>query len=130
MRIIIRYFFRALRLVLTPIMLISEKLSTPAAIDRPAEDQKEVDRACQDLALYQFKACPFCIKVRKEMARLNLNIPIRDARDNSEHRQALEQEGGRIKVPCLRIHNEQGQDEWLYESDDIIAWLQQRFEAA
>ena len=74
MRVIIRYFFRTLRLVLTPFMLLSEKLSTPESVTRSAEEQARADEASKNLALYQFKACPFCIKVRKEIARLGLNI--------------------------------------------------------
>ena len=71
MRIIIRTFFRGLRLVLAPVVLIAEKLSTPkAAVERTPEQQAEVDRACESLALYQFRTCPFCVKVRKEIARL------------------------------------------------------------
>ena len=49
-----------------------------------------------------------------------------DAKNDAEHRQALEQQGGRIKVPCLRIE-ENGQSTWLYESKAIIAYLDQRF---
>lgn len=127
MKIIIRYFFRTLRLVLTPFMLLSEKLSTPKPAARSSEEQAEIDRACQELALYQFSACPFCIKVRKEIARLGLNIETRDAQHDGEHWAALEAGGGRIKVPCLLIKHDQGQPEWLYESDAIKAWLQNRF---
>jgi glutaredoxin len=127
MRILIRYFFRGVRLVLSPILLIAERLSTPQPIERSAEEQALIDEQCQQLALYQFRSCPFCIKVRKEMARLGLNIELRDARNDTEHRQALEAGGGRVKVPCLRITREDGPDEWLYESDDINAWLHRRF---
>lgn len=127
MRILIRYFFRGVRLVLSPILLASEKLSTPTAVARSPEKQAEVDDACARLALYQFQSCPFCIKVRKEIARLGLKIELRDARNDPEHRQALESGGGRIKVPCLRIASEDGQDEWLYESNAINAWLHRRF---
>lgn len=131
MRVLIRYFFRTLRLLLTPVMLLAEKLSTPkAAVNRSAEAQAEVDRQCRSLALYQFRACPFCIKVRKEMARLNLTIELRDAQLDPTHRQALEAGGGRIKVPCLRIEHADGSVDWLYESDAINAWLGERFGAA
>ncbi|MBS3803812.1 MAG: glutaredoxin [Oleiphilaceae bacterium] len=130
MRIVIRYFFRTLRLVLTPFMLISEKLSTPKAVERLPEEQARVDEASRDLALYQFSACPFCIKVRKEMARLGLNVETRDAQHNAAHRAELEAGGGRIKVPCLLIRQDNGEDEWLYESDQIRSWLQKRFEPA
>lgn len=128
MRIVIRYFFRTLRVILTPVMLISEKLSTPKAISRTPEDQARLDQACQQLALYQFRTCPFCIKVRKEIARLGMTVEIRDAQHDSGHRAALEAGGGRVKVPCLLIRHDDNQQEWLYESDAIKAWLQTRFE--
>lgn len=130
MRMIIRYFFRTLRLILTPFMLLSEKLTTPKAVSRSTDEQAQIERATAHLALYQFSACPFCIKVRKEMARLAVPIETRDAQHNSQHRADLEAGGGRIKVPCLRISHQDGEDEWLYESDAIRQWLQARFEPA
>ncbi|MDX1560115.1 MAG: glutaredoxin [Marinobacter sp.] len=130
MRVFIRYFFRTLRLVLTPFMLLSEKFSTPESVTRTDEEQSRADEASKNLALYQFKACPFCIKVRKEIARLGLNIETRDAQHDPEHRAALETGGGRIKVPCLKIQQEDGSERWLYESNQIKAWLQERFEPA
>ncbi|WP_299235338.1 glutaredoxin [uncultured Halomonas sp.] len=130
MRPLIRLFFRGLRLVLAPIVLISEKLTTPKAVSRSPEEQAEVDRACEDLALYQFRTCPFCVKVRKELARLALPIETRDAQFDQQHRRELAENGGRVKVPCLRIAHSDGEVEWLYESDDINAWLHQRFATA
>lgn len=127
MRILIRYFFRGVRLVLAPVMLVSEKLTTPKAVERTPEVQAQVDQACQNLALYQFRSCPFCIKVRKEIARLGLKIELRDTQLDQLHRQALEQGGGKVKVPCLRITHEDGREEWLYESSDINQLLHQRF---
>ncbi|GGW64084.1 MULTISPECIES: glutaredoxin family protein [Halomonadaceae] len=129
MRIIVRYFFRGLRVLLAPVMLVSEKLSTPRSVERSAEEQAEVDAACEALALYQFRSCPFCIKVRKEMARLGLKIELRDAQLDPDHKQALLEGGGKVKVPCLRIAHEDGREEWLYESDEINRWLHQRFGA-
>lgn len=130
MKFIIRYFFRSLRLILTPIMLLSEKLSTPKALSRTQEDQARADQATRNLALYQFSACPFCIRVRKEIARLGLSIETRDAQHDQQHRAALEAGGGRVKVPCLLIRQDDGTEQWLYESGDIQAWLQARFEPA
>ncbi|MEP3561963.1 MAG: glutaredoxin [Marinobacter sp.] len=127
MRMIIRAFFRLLRLILTPFMLLSEKLSTPKAIERLPERQAEVDKATESLALYEFRACPFCIKVRKEMARLGLEIERRDAQRDPEHREALLKGGGAIKVPCLLIRDERGEERWMYESGDINAWLGREF---
>ena len=128
MSIVMRYFFRFLRLVLTPVILLMEKLTTPKALSRSAEDQAAVDSGCKDLALYQFQACPFCVKVRKEIARLGLNIELRDARSDQGHRAELENGGGRIKVPCLRVTHSDGKQEWLYESGEINLWLRERFD--
>ncbi len=130
MRPLIRLFFRGLRLLLAPVVLISEKLSTPKAVERSAEAQAEVDHACEDLALYQFRTCPFCVKVRKEIARLGLPIETRDAQLDQDRRRELAEGGGRVKVPCLRIAHADGEVEWLYESDAINAWLQRRFATA
>jgi glutathione S-transferase len=30
-------------------------------------------------------------------------------------------------VPCLRIEKEDGSSEWMYESKDIIAYLDERY---
>jgi glutaredoxin len=122
-----RLFFRLIRLILTPFMLLAEKLTTPKAMVRSTAEQAAVDAACRQLALYQFSACPFCIKVRKEIARLGLTISKRDAQHNQQYRSELENGGGKIKVPCLRIETAAGDVQWLYESTEIIAYLQQRF---
>ncbi|SNY95813.1 glutaredoxin family protein [Halomonas sp. hl-4] len=127
MRTLVRYFFRGLRVVLAPIMLVSEKLSTPQSVTRTPEEQAQVDAECQKLALYQFRSCPFCIKVRKEMARLGLSIEKRDAQLDPDYRKELQEGGGKVKVPCLKITHDDGHDEWLYESDAINAWLHKQF---
>ncbi|NTV94994.1 MAG: glutaredoxin [Thiobacillus sp.] len=129
MKWLIRSFFKTLRLVLGPVLLLKERLSAPAGLVRTPEAQAEVDRQCRDLALYQFKTCPFCIKVRQEMRRLSLNIELRDARNDAGHSAALLQGGGRGMVPCLRIDEADGSSRWMYESDDIVAYLRRRFAA-
>ena len=127
MKLFFRYFFRTVRIVLGPFMLLWEKISAPAKMIRAPEDQQRVDQQSKTLALYQFKTCPFCIKTRREIRRLGLNIELRDAQKDPQHRAALLQGGGKIKVPCLKISEEQNNNQWLYESDDIIAYLQKRF---
>ncbi|WP_179527373.1 glutathione S-transferase N-terminal domain-containing protein [Ectopseudomonas composti] len=117
---------KALRIGLGQLVVFVDWISRPRKLKRSPEAQAEVERATANLALYQFHACPFCVKVRRRMHRLNLPVQLRDAKNDAEHRQALEQHGGRIKVPCLRIE-ESGQSTWLYESKAIIAYLDQRF---
>jgi glutaredoxin len=123
----IKMFFRTLRLILMPFMLLWAKLAMPKGIVRSAEAQRQVDQECAQLALYHFKTCPFCIKVRHEMARLSLPITLRDAQHDPEHREVLLQGGGKVQTPCLHITDAQGQVQWMYESNDIIKYLQQRF---
>lgn len=94
---------------------------------RPAAEQADVDAQTANMALYQFTACPFCIKTRRAIHRLGLTIEKRNAMNNASARSELEQQGGKIKVPCLRITQPGKDDIWMYESGDIIAYLQQRF---
>ena len=130
MKTIIRSFFKFLRIVLGPVMLLKEKLTRPQGIVRPAAAQQSADLQCQSLALYQYKTCPFCMKVRHEMARLSLNIQRIDAQPPGADRDALTHEGGQTKVPCLKITDSAGKSQWLYESDKIIGYLRGRFGAA
>ena len=129
MKTIIRAFFRTLRTVLGPVMLIQERLSQPAGVVREPAAQARVDQQCQSLALYQFSTCPFCIKVRQEMRRLSLPIEKRDAQHDTAHREALLQGSGATKVPCLKITEANGQIRWLQDSTEIVAHLRERFAA-
>lgn len=122
-----KIFFKILRIVLGPFLLLWELVTRPKGMVREAEAQQQVDAQCRALALYQFRTCPFCIKVRQEMRRLSLDIELRDAKNDPQHRAALLQGGGAVKVPCLRITDAQGNSQWMYESGDIIRYLQQRF---
>jgi glutathione S-transferase len=110
-------------------MHVWEFLTTPKGVAREATVQQVVDAQSRNLVLYQFKTCPFCIKVRREVNRLSLTIEMRDAQKNPQHRADLLQGGGQIKVPCLQIKDEQGNVQWLYESSEINRYLHQRFAA-
>ena len=114
--------------MLTPFMIVGNRLFKPKGIQRDPGEQQAVDQQTHRLALYHFPACPFCIKVRRAMQRLSLDIELRNAQHPGDHRETLQQEGGRVKVPCLRIEEDDGSVDWLYESDDIIAYLHRRFD--
>ncbi len=121
---------KAIREGLGRVFVLGNFLTRPKPMQRSEAAQTEVDTQTQYLSLYQFYACPFCIKARRAIHRLNLNIETRDAQAQGEHRTALEQNGGRVKVPCLRISqadDKNGEDQWMYESNDIIAYLDERF---
>ena len=129
MKLFFKIFFKTLRLIIGPIILFIDKITTPRGIKRPEEEQQKIDREVTNLVLYQFKTCPFCIKVKRNNKRLSLNIETRDAQHNPTYREELLQGGGQIKVPCLKIIDEKGNDSWMYESDDILQYLQDRFAA-
>jgi glutaredoxin len=130
MKPVIRAFFKTLRLVLGPVMLLKERITQPKGVQRDAVDQAAVDLQCQSLALYQFNTCPFCIKVRQEMRRLSLPIEKRDAQHNAAHREELLQSSGATKVPCLKITDTNGQVRWLQDSNAIVAHLRDRFDTS
>jgi len=123
MKWFIRLFFKFVRLVLTPFMLAWEALSTPKGVQRSPESQAEMDRRTAGLTLYQFRTCPFCIKVRRTIARHSLQIERRDAQHDLVSRRELAEGGGEVKVPCLRIRDADGSERWLYESDAINHYL-------
>ena len=125
-----KLFFKLVRIILTPIVLFVDWITTPKGIDRPAAEQAEVDAQTSTMALYHFRTCPFCIKTRHAMKRLSLNIETRDAQHDPKAREELERGGGQVKVPCLRMVDDQGKETWMYESADIIAYLQERFSPA
>ena len=127
MKTVIRAFFRTLRIVLGPVMLLKERLTHPTGLVREAAAQASVDQQCQSLALYQFSTCPFCIKVRQEMRRLSLPIEKRDAQHDTFNRNALLQGTGATQVPCLRITEANGQSQWLTDSNAIVGYLRERF---
>ncbi|UCV13667.1 glutaredoxin family protein [Quatrionicoccus australiensis] len=130
MKTVIRAFFKTLRIVIGPFMLLGEFVTRPKGVARPAASQAEVDQQCASLVLYQYKTCPFCIKVRQEMRRLALKVERLDAQQPGTHREALISGGGKAKVPCLKITDPAGNTQWLYESGEIIKYLRSRFASA
>ena len=128
MKPVIRAFFKTLRLVLGPVMLLKERVTQPKGVQRDPEAQAAVDLQCQSLALYQFNTCPFCIKVRQEMRRLSLPIEKRDAQHHAAHRDELLQGSGATKVPCLKITDANGHTQWLQDSTAIVGYLRASFQ--
>ncbi len=127
MKLFFKIFFRTLRFILEPFILLWDKLSVPKGVERSAEEQELMDQKTKNLSMYQFKSCPFCIKVRRQIKRQSLNIPLLDAQHNQQHREELLNGGGEVKVPCLKIVSDTGEVSWMYESNDIMQYLQDNF---
>lgn len=117
---------KLIRLALGSLIALINWLTRGLKMKRTPEQQALVAQQSASLSLYQFGLCPFCIKTRRVLHQLNLPIELRDAKNNSQWRSELLQDGGKIKVPCLRIIDDQ-QVTWMYESSDINQYLKQRF---
>ena len=120
---------RIIRFILGKLILLFNWVLSPRTIARNPEAQAAIDKQTATLALYQYEACPFCVKVRRSMKRQGLNIETRDVKRSDSAREELLAGGGDLKVPCLRIEKGPGEVDWMYESREIINYLQSRFGA-
>ncbi len=116
---------KLVRNALGSVIVFMDWVSRPKSIQRAPTEQIRVQSMFDGLSLYQFRACPFCVKTRRAIHVLGVDIELRDISKEIKHREELELGGGRVKVPCLRIE-ENNEVRWLYESSEIIAYLNQR----
>ena len=116
---------KAVRNGLGLIIVFIDFINRPKKTIRSEADQHAAQEAMKGLSLYQFYACPFCVKTRRALHALNVSVEARDINKNPAHREQLEIATGKIKVPCLRI--EEGDSvRWMHESNDIIDFLKMR----
>ena len=113
---------KLVRWILGRIILTLDAIFRPKAPMRSVEEQKKIDDATTGFSLYQFEACPFCVKVRRFLVGAGVNITLKDA-TKEPYRTELREGGGKLQVPCLRIEKTGGSTEWMFESSDIIAHL-------
>ena len=69
------------------------------------------------LTLYYKPMCPYCQKVLNFMNQNKISLPLKNT-ENENLRGELIKLGGKPQVPCLSIDGKA-----LYESDDIVEWL-------
>ncbi|HUT41183.1 MAG TPA: glutathione S-transferase N-terminal domain-containing protein [Gammaproteobacteria bacterium] len=86
----------------------------------PGRDRKQLEGH----QLYYFSTCPYCIAVRAVLWWRGIRIPLKDIMFDAGNNADLIAGGGKGQVPCLRIEHENGSVEWMYESVDIIRYLQ------
>ena len=109
------------------LILAIDFLTKPRPIVREKHEQDAIDAKTSGMSLYQFNACPFCVKVRRVITKQALKIELRDAKNNAGFKDELTREGGKHKVPCLRIEEAGKGVRWLYSSDDIASFLEKEF---
>lgn len=123
MKNFVRLFFKTLRFVIGPLMLLWELVTRPRGLVRAPAAQEKLDQQCRQLVLYQYRTCPFCIRVRQEIRRLSLKLERRNVAKEGSNREDLVRGGGLAKVPCLKITDQAGHSQWLYDSAAIMAYL-------
>ena len=72
------------------------------------------------LTLYQCKASPFCVKVRRAMKCHGLNTEVRNVKQRESAKSELLAGGGDLNVPCLGIGEGERGFQWMYEFRDNI----------
>ena len=77
----------------------------------------------EQYTLYQYDSCPYCRWVRQFLDGTELEVRMRDILLDREAYDDLIRGGGKGTVPCLRIEKDTGDVEWLYESADIVEYL-------
>lgn len=117
---------KLIRLILGNLIVFANACFPPKQIQRSKEDQANADNLALTLQLYQFHLCPFCVKVRRQIKALNIKIELKNVNKDKSLENELIQLGGKRKVPCLRIE-ENNSIKWLYESSDINTFLRKRF---
>ena len=119
---------KLIRHVLGALILILDRLFAPKAeVRRGTAEQAEIDAKLSGWTLYHLEACPFCVKVRREMKRLVICMPMKEINADPRNHDEL-MTGGKIdQVPCLRYLDDTGAEKWMYESDEINAFLRNRF---
>ena len=117
---------KIIRWILRWFILFGDYLFRPSFKQHTASKRAILEQKTSGFILYEFVACPFCVKVRWAMRRLGLNIQIRDAKNQLEYKKILLQKGGKVQVPCLYIP-EGDKGLWLYESAKIIEYLEENF---
>ena len=116
---------KLIRVIVGSILKFLDFITSPKSGHRTEENKAAVQNELKQISLYQFASCPFCIKVRRTMKRLNLDVELRDSKTDPYKTELLEK-GGRLMAPCLRIDSGD-ESQWMYESNDIINYLETRF---
>lgn len=114
---------KAIRWPIGQLILLLNVVFSPRSPKRAVDEQAKIDDKTQRLSLYQLPSCPFCVKVRRTIKREGLNIELRNISGKNDFSEELSREGGKRKVPCLRIEKPDGQVQWLYESSDVVEHL-------
>ena len=113
---------KVVRWILGRMIIFLDFVFTPKSKVRDISSQNLVNKITKHYKLYQYNACPFCVKVRRFLKKESINIELINAK-NDVFKKKLIQNGGILKVPCLRVESQKKQVKWIYESNEIIVFI-------
>ncbi|MDB0048870.1 glutathione S-transferase N-terminal domain-containing protein [Alphaproteobacteria bacterium] len=113
---------KVIRWILGRMIIFLDFVFSPQSRLRDKNAQDLINTITNSYKLYQYYACPFCVKVRRFLKRESINITLIDAK-KVVFKKHLIQNGGMLKVPCLRVQSKKNQVKWIYESNEIIDFI-------
>jgi len=75
-----------------------------------------------ELIFYHRDKCSFCQKVCEYLEKNNIQVYKRDIDKNFEYRNRLQEDAGKMQVPCLMINGDA-----MFGADNIIQWFKEKF---
>lgn len=115
-----KYLFRLIRWPLGQLVIFFDRITRPSSPVHPPEKRAELDAITASMKLYQFKQCPYCVKTRRSIRRLGLNIETRDARNDPQWHSELINQGGQISSALPAS----GESRWFAAMD---VWLERHY---
>ncbi len=116
---------KVIRWILGRMIILLDFAFTPKSRLRDKSSQELINKITKPYKLYQYNACPFCVKVRRFLKKESINIQLINAK-NEVYKKDLIEYGGILKVPCLRVEVEKNEVKWLYESNEIINFISKK----
>jgi glutathione S-transferase len=100
-----------------------------ATVWRPNQGRRALPSRAPEkpLELWSFEASPFCRIVREKLSELELPYRLHNVAKGSPSRQAFIARSGKMMVPFLHDPNT---DEDMFESADIVAYLERSYASA
>ena len=118
-----------IRWIIGRVILFLNFVFSPKSPKLSQQQQQAISEKTKHMSLYQLPACPFCVKVRRAMKRQGVSLTLKNINQSEQLKQELIEQGGKRTVPCLRIEHSADNVQWLYESSDIVKYLEENVAA-
>ena len=89
-----------IRFILGRIILFLDWLTSPRPNKISRTELDAIHNKVKNMTIYEFRACPFCVRVRRFMKKNNINITQRMLEE--VFLTEFIDGGGKLQVPCLK----------------------------